>query len=355
MSREPYRTLAGMKWIHALCAAATLTGCAALSACTGVRLVIDAVPASDELAETEVQVDPGASTSGGSKVALIDLNGLIINASRQSLLSNRENPVGRFAESFQKAATDSNVKAVILRINSPGGAVTASDIMYREVMRFREQTRKPVVILMADVAASGGYYVACAGDRIIAHPTTVTGSIGVIIQTVNVADGLNRIGVRAESITSGPNKNMGTPFEPMTPEHRALLQGLVDEFYGNFKSIVTSNRPELDEEELAWVTDGRVITGTKAAEVGLVDAVGDLHDAFAAAKQLANIQSARLVKYHRPLEFVGSAFASTPAGSPMADLPGTGATQINLLQLNIDGAGLAEQPGFYYLWDPAAW
>ena len=224
---------------------------AAVSGCTGVRLVIDAVPATDELTETTVMEDKG----GKAKIAQIDVTGLISDANRFGLLVPGENPVSRFVEALHKAEQDVDVKAVVVRINSPGGTVTASDVLFRAVERFKLETKKPVVICMADVAASGGYYLACAGDEIIAHPTTVTGSIGVIIQTVNVADGLHRIGVRAESITSGPNKNMGTPFEPMMPMHRELLQNLVNEFYDGFVAIVKESRPNLKIEELQSITD----------------------------------------------------------------------------------------------------
>ena len=198
---------------------------------------------------------------------------------------------------------------------------------------------------MSDLATSGGYYIACAGDEIIAHPTTITGSIGVIIQTFNFSEGMRRIGIKADAITSGPNKAAGSPFEPMPAEHRALLQGLVDEFYANFVAIVTESRPNLSIADLEWITDGRVVTGRRAAEVGLIDSTGDLRDAFEAAKRRAGLTAAKLVKYHRPLEYVGSAYARSPAANP----------QINLLQLNLNAGPLLEQSGFYYLWDPAAW
>lgn len=318
---------------------AVVTACAG---CTRMRFVVDAVPAEDELVETEVMADAGAGRKA-AKLVMIDVTGLIIDARRYGVLVRGENPVARFTESLRKAADDPRVKAVIVRINSPGGAVTASDIMYREILDFKKTTGKPVVVLMSDVAASGGYYMACAADEIIAHPTTVTGSIGVIIQTFNFSEGMMKIGIRADAITSGPNKAVGSPFEPMPPEHRALLQGIVDEFYDEFLEVVVTNR-RLDNESVGWITDGRVVTGRRAAQVGLVDRLGDLRVAFDSAKRRAGVTEARLVKYHRPLEHVGSPYAQAPALS---------GTQLNLLQLNI-GAD-AEQPGFYYLWDPMVW
>ena len=314
-----------------------------LSGCGGVRLIIDVLPAVDGLTETVVLEDPGAGSS--AKIALVQITGMIADADRPGLLRKGENPVSRLVESLHKAAKDSKIKAIVLRINSPGGTVTASDIVYRELQHFKRTTKKPVVVLMSDLAASGGYYIACAGDEIIAHPTTITGSIGVIIQTFNFSEGMRRIGIKADAITSGPNKAAGSPFEPMPAAHRALLQGLVDEFYDNFVAIVTESRPNLSPADLEWITDGRVVTGRRAAEVGLIDRTGDLRDAFEAAKRRAGLTAAKLVKYHRPLEYVGSAYARSPAANP----------QINMLQLNLNAGPLLEQSGFYYLWDPAAW
>lgn len=317
----------------------------ALSGCSRMRFVVDAVPAEDELTETEVMRDEGARTSG-PKVVLIDLSGMIIDARRPGLVVQGENPVARFSEALEKATGDTRVKAVIVRINSPGGTVTASDLIYRDIQYFKQKTHKPVIVLMSGLAASGGYYVACAGDEIIAHPTTITGSIGVIIQTFNFAEGMRKIGIKADAITSGPNKDMGSPFEPMSAEHRALLQGLVDEFYDDFVGVVVASRPQLPPESLEWITDGRVVTGRRAAEVGLVDRLGDLRVAFDAAKTRASLTSARLVKYHRPLEHVGSPYARAPSVES--------GTQLNLLQLNLTDKRF-EHPGFYYLWDPLGW
>ncbi len=317
-----------------------------VSGCSGVRFVIDAVPANDELTETVVLDD---KAKGNAKIAQIEFTGLIADADRFGILAPGENPVSRFVESLKRAEKDTNVKAVVIRINSPGGTVTASDVLYQAVQQFKSSSHKPVVVSMADLAASGGYYLACAGDEIVAHPTTITGSIGVIIQTINVADGLRRIGVRADSITSGPNKAVGSPFEPMSPEHRQLLQGLVDEFYSGFVAIVKQNRPNLKAEDIAMITDGRIVSGRKALELGLVDRLGGLREAFEAAKERAGVTSAKLVKYHRQMEYVGSPYAYSPG-------PGAAASsQVNLVQLNLANNPFGTTAGFYYLWDPAAW
>jgi len=316
---------------------------AALTGCSRMRFVVDLVPADDGLTETVVHEDDDARWRS-PKVALIDVTGLIADVRRPGLLTRGVNPVAEYVESLRRAEDDSRVKAIIVRINSPGGTVTASDVVYRETVRFRERSGKPVVVLMGDVAASGGYYLACAADRIVAHPTTVTGSIGVIMQTFNFSEGMRRIGIHADAIVSGEKKAAGSPFEPMEPEHRALLQNMVNEFYDNFITTVTTNRTGLSDEQINTITDGRVVTGRQAHELGLIDEVGDLYTAFDTAKELAGLPAARLVKYHRALQHVGSAYAESPTGSS--------STQLNLMQLNLDGAAMHDQPNFFYLWDP---
>ncbi|MEM9419551.1 MAG: signal peptide peptidase SppA [Planctomycetota bacterium] len=317
-----------------------------LVGCGPMTFVVGVTPGDQKLESTVVQAADGWTRD---RVAVIDVSGMIMNAQTPGLLSPGENPVSTFREKLDTAATDGRVKAVILRLNTPGGAVTASDAMYRDVLRFKEQTGKPVVVMMMDVAASGGYYLACAGDEIVAYPTTVTGSIGVIIQTVSLQPALSRIGISTEALTSGPNKDAGSPFGEMTDEHRAVLQGIVDEFYARFTEVVRASRPEIPADRFAEVTDGRVVSGDRALEVGLVDRLGDLDDAFGRAKALAGVSDANLVVYHRSLEYVGSPYASTPGGMPQA-----GGSQINLLQLNLDGTlgGMASPSGFYYLWRP---
>ncbi len=317
-----------------------------LVGCGPMTFVVGVTPGDQQLDATVVQDAEGWTAN---RVAVIDVSGMIVNARTPGLLSAGENPVSTFREKLDAAADDRRVRAVVLRLNTPGGGVTASDAMYRDVLRFKQQTGKPVVVLMMDVAASGGYYVACAGDEIVAYPTTVTGSIGVIIQTMSLQPALSRIGISTEALTSGPNKDAGSPFGEMTESHRAVLQGLVDEFYGRFTAVVREARPSIPAERFEEVTDGRVVSGVRAHELGLVDHLGDLDDAFARAKALAGISDAKLVVYHREMEYVGSPYTSAPGG-----LPSAGGSQINLLQLNLDGSpgGLGSPSGFYYLWRP---
>lgn len=284
--------------------------------------------------------------SGSSKIALLDVRGLLADASPPSLLAPAPNPVDRYAAELALAEKDPRVKGVIVRVNSPGGTVSASDTMYRETLRFRELTSKPVVISMGEVAASGGYYLALAGDRILAQPTTITASIGVIMPTLNFSEGLSMIGVRSRSIKSGRNKDLANPFEPVREEQYAVLQDMIDEFYTRFKTIVRERRPGVPGDVLDAVADGRVVTGAKALEIGLVDELGGLREAYARVQELANVRDARLVKYAEEGKPVQSAYAAAPA-------------DVNLLKVSLpalDPLALGAPggtSGVYYLWIPA--
>jgi protease-4 len=273
------------------------------------------------------------------KVALIDVEGLIVNARSSGLFGDGENPVSLFHERLDAAASDDRVKAVVLRINSPGGAVTASDIMFQDLCNFRHETRKPVVVCMMDVAASGGYYLAMGGDRVFAHPTTVTGSIGVIMSLYNASGLFRFIGVTSDPIKSGPNKDIGNPARPMTEEERAILQGMVNGFYDQFVQVVVKGR-HLPEERVRALADGRIYTGVDAQKLGLVDEVGYLEDAIRTALDMAHLKDAKIVAYDKGCGYRGSIYAAT--GIP---------SQINV-KLDVPGLSGPSGAGFMYLWEP---
>jgi protease-4 len=275
------------------------------------------------------------------KVVLIDVEGLIVNARSSGLLGSGENPTSLFRERLDAAADDKHVKAVVLRINSPGGAVTASDIMYQDLLRFRAQTGKPVIACMMDVAASGGYYVAMGCDRIYAHPTTVTGSIGVIMSLYNASGLFAMLGVKSDPIKSGPNKDIGNPGRPMTDDERAILQHMITGFYDQFVQVVVKGRPELTEERVRVLADGRVYTGLEAKKLGLVDEIGYLDDAIQAALDMAGLKDAKVIAYDKCDGYRGSIYAAAPhiprEISVKLDIPG------------LSGPGGA---AFMYLWEP---
>jgi protease-4 len=275
-----------------------------------------------------------------SKVAVIDVDGMIMNARSSGLLGSGENPVSLFREKLDAAADDQHVKAVVLRINSPGGGVTASDIMYQDLVHFRHKTGKPVVACMMDVAASGGYYLAMGCDWVYAHPTTVTGSIGVIMSLYNATGLFAKLGVSSDPIKSGPNKDIGNPARQMTKEEHAILQGMVNSFYDQFVRVVAAGR-KLPEDRVRVLADGRVYTGLDAHKLGLVDEVGYLEDAICTAKKMACIKDAKVVAYDRCRGYRGSIYAGLP------NIP----SQINV-KLDVPGLSNGTGAAFMYLWEP---
>jgi protease-4 len=251
--------------------------------------------------------------------------------------------VSLFTQELNKAAADDDVKAVVLRVNSPGGTVSASDAMYQILKRFKAKTHKPVVASAQEVDASGAYYISCAADKIVAQPTTIVGSIGVIFETYNLSGTMSKLGIRPGSFKSAEHKDIGSPFRDPTPEEEKIMQGMVDEYYARFKGIVRSNRPvPSDDAAFKIITDGRVFSGEQAVSLGLVDQTGLLEDAIQLAKKTANAPSASVVAYKRPYGYGGSIYALNSAPPPKA----------NVLQLQLPDAATLLPTGFYYLWKP---
>jgi protease-4 len=310
----------------------------ALGGCGMPSFLITPVANNTTLDETTVEAGQGWAPP---KVVIIELEGMLANARTGGLLQAQENKLSLFTQQMDKAAADPAVKAVVLRINSPGGTVTCSDTMYQMVKKFRETTKKPVIADTQEVTASGAYYVACGCDKIVAHPTSVVGSIGVIFQTFEVSDAMAKLGITSNAIASGPFKEMGSPFKKLEPEERALMQQMVDEYYARFVAVVTTNR-HVDPSKLKEATDGRVFSGQKAAEIGLVDRVGLLDDAIALAKEMGNSPSAAVVMYKRPYGYSGSIYSSDSIQPPRSDV----------MKLEIPAADDLVPTGFYYLWQP---
>lgn len=315
---------------------AVLSGCMPKS----ITIQLDAKP--NVIGENAVLRD----ARPGPKVAQIDLTGVI--SSTPTSMFGSAAMLDDFAAMLAKAERDPQVKAVLIRINSPGGSVAASETLATMIESFKERTGKPVVASMAEVAASGGYYTAITADHIVAQPSTITGSIGVIVPTLNVSSGLAKLGIKSRSITSGPNKDMANPLQPADESHYAILQSIVDEFYTDFRTRVLEARTGIEDPD--EVLDGKVYTGTTAHALGLVDELGGVPEAFEAAKQLAGLQSAVLVKYHR-----GGSPPMTPYASANADhTPAPSASAVDPI-LNLRNklpASDATAPGFYYLWLP---
>jgi len=236
--------------------------------------------------------------SGEDKVAIISVKGILSNESAEGLFIEKPSIVEVVKQQLEQATTDTHVKAVLLEVDSPGGGITASDIIYNNIMKFKTDTKKKVVVYMQDIAASGGYYVSSAADAIIAHPTTITGSIGVIMPLINVAELINRYGIKDSSIASGDMKEIGSPLKPMTPEENAILKNIIDEMYMQFINVVSTGR-RLDIETVKKIADGRIYTGKQALENGLVDQLGYLEDAISSVKKMAGIEDATIIRYEK--------------------------------------------------------
>ncbi len=209
-----------------------------------------------------------------SKVALVRIEGPILDSKGA-------------VDEIKDYGKDSSIKAIILRIDSPGGAVAPSQEIYSEVKK--AAAKKPVVVSMGSIAASGGYYIACPATRIIANPGTLTGSIGVIMEIPNIEGLLTKIGVKAEVIKAGKNKDIGSAFRTMKPEERELLQGVMDNVHEQFIKAVAEGR-KLKMEDVREIADGRIFTGEQAVEKGLVNELGTLEDATKIAAKLGGIK-----------------------------------------------------------------
>ena len=220
------------------------------------------------------QSSPGLSISS-SQIASLELQGVITDSKE-------------FVDQLEDYGKRTGVRAVVIRINSPGGGVAASQEIYEAIKKFRAETKKKVVVSMASVAASGGYYVACASDKIFANPGTITGSIGVIAEWYNYGDLLQWAKMQSVVFKSGELKDAGSPTRPLTQEEKAYFQSLIDNIFTQFVSAVADSR-HLQEEEVRKLADGRVFTGQQAKANHLIDEIGTLQDAIAAAARLGGI------------------------------------------------------------------
>ena len=274
--------------ISALLIAAFLGVCALAS----VIVVLRGTPARKTPSITD---DDGMASLLSQKkdgVGWVYLRGIISEGSSSNPFERNASAAKR----LRSLADRKEVKAIVLDINSPGGTVAAVQELYGEIMRARKQKHKPVIALFRDVAASGGYYAACACDQIIAQPGTLTGSIGVIFSAANVEGLFQKVGVKSEIIKSGKFKDIGSIYRAMTPEERKLLQGVIDDAYAQFFDAVKAGR-RVPEEKLKELADGRIFTGRQAAGLGLVDKLGGAKEALEAAGELSGLgKEPRVIK-----------------------------------------------------------
>ncbi len=262
---------------------------------------VDSEPCFDEI---------WSSGYGDAKVVRIDLAGVIMRGGRERLFGRDPDMVEGVLSQIKAAEIDPDVRAIILDVDSPGGAVTPSDEIYTALQRFKkaDENRK-VLVFIRDLGASGAYYAAMAGDYIMAEPTAIVGSVGVIMQSFNMKELGDKLGLKSVTIASGENKDMLNPLEEVNPQHVAMLQSLVDDMQDRFASIVMTARG-LDSRELL---DGRVFTAQKACDHGLIDEIGYWPDAVERMKNMLDEEELYIIRYDEPMGFLDALLgAKTP-------------------------------------------
>ncbi len=279
---------------------------------------------------------------GDARILQLDVTGIISEEKKRSMgLRQETSMVDEFREALKKAGKDRKIAGLVVRINSPGGTVTASDILRHEILEYKRKTGVRVVACMMDVAASGGYYVATAADEIVAHPTTITGSIGVIAMKFNVQGLLGKIGVEAEAVKSGDKKDILSPFRPATEEEKKIVQAVIDQLHGRFVDVIVEGRKPLSRDVVLKLADGRIYTASQALELRLIDRVAYLDGAIEGLKSALNLKNASVVVYHRPGSYKGSIYSEA----------GGNTTVVNLLPQDLESL-LPQGMRFMYLWAP---
>ncbi len=277
--------------------------------------------------------------SAACSIAIIDVDDLLVNRNLTGLASMGENPVALFREKLQAIESDPSVRALVIRIDTPGGGVNASDLMGHELDSFRRKHPMPVVACIMSVGAGGGYYLACHADQILAQPTSIVGGIGVILNTYNLEDALGQFNVVSIPVKSGEMIDIASPQRTMEPEERELLQSIADQMYERFKSQVLTARPAVDAEAELW--DGRVMTGQEAFQASLIDRVGYLDDAIDVASQLAGVDAqSSVIMLRRDNDRAFTVLDKSPNSPASA----------SLIPLSIPGLDRSSLPTFLYLW-----
>ncbi|MGD9647545.1 MAG: S49 family peptidase [Pirellulales bacterium] len=394
-------TLRGATALAIAILAATAGGCK--NCCVQMKMntcgrIVNESPPQNNISPVLPNRVPLTGQCEGRRVAVIDVDGLLLNSDMVGPMSHGENPVSLFREKLEAAAADPCVRAVVLRVNSAGGGAAASDIMRHDLLAFKERTGTPVVACILDLGTGGAYYLATAADTIVAHPTSITGGIGVILNLYGLWDGMGAQSVYPRNIVAGPYIDMGSaivspdmmkPMEeapsstggdnpgaepiplpddaegggdetvaspealvgvPLSPEggtgfteeKRALLKTMADDFHRRFQEAVTEARP-LHEAQIETDFDGRVFTATQARERGLIDEIGYLDEAIRIAEGMAGLNGATVVFYHRK---------NDPARSPYAITPNVPLQGAGVLPISTPGRERTRLPMFLFMWQP---
>lgn len=279
------------------------------------------------------------------KVLLLSIEGTLSDRPQERMVRSRPSTVQQVVAYLRHAEQDPEVKALLLKINSPGGTVTASDILYHEISTYKERTGVKIVVAMMNVATSGGYYIALPADHIVAHPTTITGSIGVIFMRPGVSGFMDKTGLSLEVSKSGAQKDIGSPFRPPTETDAAVFQDLTDALADRFLDLVVRHR-QLQPAQRVQIAAAGVYLAEQARELGLVDQIGYLDDAIAKAKAVAGLSAdARVVAYRR------SKIEDDTIYHPAIRYQGGDLESLLPFLAPLSGAAAAD---FYYVWPAAA-
>jgi protease-4 len=279
------------------------------------------------------------------KIAVVPITGVI-----------DENTADRFEKTMKRLESDENVKAIVLDVDTPGGGVSASDEIYDRVLKFKENKHVPVVVTMGSLAASGGYYISCSADKIVAQRTTITGSIGVLMPRYDLSKLGEKYGVADDSIhsTGATYKTVGSPLKPITPDERQYLTSLIDDAFATFKEVVTKGRGTSLKKPIDEIANGKAYSASEALQLGLVDQLGYKSDAYDLAAQLAHLNNKYVVKYE-PIqslfEALGASDSKFGGGSGGGGSPAAGPS--GGININIDTARVLQElttPKLMYLW-----
>jgi protease-4 len=334
---------------HAIPISAAFNGNAGIVADANVRGGLEVKMPSAIEVKLPSAADPGEMTptvvrpgKSAARIALIDIDGLLLNQNFGSLYSVGDNPLASFRDKLETAARDPQVVAVVLRINSPGGSVTTCDIMAEELRRFRAETRKPVVASLMDLATSGAYFVAVECDRIVAHPTAMTGGLGVVFNHFNLQDAMAQLNLVANPVKSGSKIDMGTVTAPLDDETKKLFQQMADAYREHLQRRVKERRGGMTAHDHQAVQDGRILLASQAQTLHLVDRLGYLHDAINEAERLAGVADTEVVLNHRAGYPAHSLYAITPSPAPLTEA----------IPFSYPGLDRSKLPTFLYLWQP---
>jgi len=304
-----------------------------ISGCATINLG----PSLGELKEVTIEGE------GPGKILLVNVDGVINNQKDKTFSGStvRLGMVEKIRSIVEKAEKDDAIKALLIKINSPGGTVTASDIIFHLLKTYKEKRKIRIYIQVMDLAASGGYYIALAGDEIIAHPTSLIGSIGVIALKVNLQELMTKVGVSWEIVKSGDKKDFMSPFRSFTKEERELFQETIDRFHNRFVTLIAENRSTLDIPQVQSLADGRVFDAEQAKDLKLIDHIGYVTDTVQRIMSDLNNSNLKLVTYHRNNDFQGNIYSQFQKP-----------TSFNLINLDLGFNPNALSPYFLYIWSP---